>query len=335
MDREFQTVTRADVARHAGVSETIVSYVLNNNRYVKKEKRLAVEQAVKELNYRPNNIARALKGKKSNHIIFIADKISNEHFGNIIDEMGKHAYDQGYLISLCGNRNSDEFISQIISRQVDGIVISSVSFSEKYIEQLASVKIPIVLLMNREYKNIPKGVATIDTGLYEGARMAVKNLAEHGRKHILYIDRISGHNNFSSMSDFRYRGYVDQMRELGLELSKESIITGCASETETFDAVQKAVRGGKVDGVFARNDMIACVAMSAVAQLGLRVPQDISIMGFDNSNLSRFIRPKLSTVEIQRSEIGRLTIAMLSQMIMGEMPDNEKLNTVLIQRESC
>ena len=93
MAENRERVTRADVAKMAGVSETIVSYVINNNRYVAMEKRKRVEEAVRALNYRPNNIARALKGKHSNQILFIADHITNEYFASIVSEMDKYAYD--------------------------------------------------------------------------------------------------------------------------------------------------------------------------------------------------------------------------------------------------
>ena len=135
MGEKKERVTRADVAELAGVSETIVSYVMNNNRYVAKDKRERVEEAVRLLNYRPNNVARALKGKPSNQILFIADHITNEYFASIVNEMDQYAYDAGYLISLCGNRNTQEFVSQVISRQYDGIIISSGSFQADYVEQ--------------------------------------------------------------------------------------------------------------------------------------------------------------------------------------------------------
>ena len=130
METSRERVTRADVAKAAGVSETIVSYVVNNNRYVAKEKRQRVEEAIRALNYRPNNMARALKGKKSNQILFIADHITNEYFSSIVSAMDQYAYEAGYLISLCANRNTPEFVSQVISRQYDGIIVSSASFPE-------------------------------------------------------------------------------------------------------------------------------------------------------------------------------------------------------------
>ena len=105
MGQKSTRVTRKDIAREAGVSETIVSYVMNNNRYVDKEKKKRVLEAVSRLGYRPNPIARALKGKKLNHIIFITDQIT-EHFSLLLGELEKNAYDLGYIISLCESRNT-------------------------------------------------------------------------------------------------------------------------------------------------------------------------------------------------------------------------------------
>ena len=205
-----QAVTRKDVARRAGVSETIVSYVLNNNRYVEKGKRERVLQAVKELNYQPNRIARALKGKKTNHIVFIADNISTEHFSQLIDVMDYHAYSKGYLISLIANRNDDDFVSQVISRQCDGIIVSSLSIPESYLHQFVAAGLAVVVLQNRNYQDLT-GAAVIHTGLYNGAREGVRFLAGQGRRHILYVDRFSTHGHFSGRGDYRLHGYYDEM----------------------------------------------------------------------------------------------------------------------------
>ena len=125
MDQKRSPVTRKDIALEAGVSETIVSYVMNNNRYVDKEKRKRVLEAVEKLGYRPNPIARALKGKRMNHILFITDQLISEHFSLLLSELEKNAYDLGYIISLCGNRNTRQFVDDIIGRCYDGGIISS------------------------------------------------------------------------------------------------------------------------------------------------------------------------------------------------------------------
>lgn len=325
-------VTRKDVAQRAGVSETIVSYVLNNNRYVDKNKRERVLQAVKELNYHPNSIARALKGKKTNHIVFIADNISTEHFSQLIAVMDHYAYNKGYLISLISNRNDDDFVEQIISRQCDGIIVSSLSLPEAYIRRFADVGIAVVVLQNRDYKDL-SGMAVIKTGLYGGARDGVSYLAEQGRKHIIYVDRFSGRGHFSDRSDYRLLGYFDEMESRGLPTH---VITGCTDPASTARAVAEYCRDNPVDAILGRSDKVACIALQAVMDMGRRVPEDIAVVGFDNSSLSQYLRPTMTTIEIERDAIGKAAVTMLDQMLNGGgVPEPQQFQTRLIRRESA
>ena len=268
MAKEFRQVTRKDVALLAGVSETVVSYVINNNRYVDKEKRRRVEEAIRELNYRPNTIARALKGKSTNHIVFIADQIITEHFSLLVSELDKHAYDLGYMVSLCSNRNSQKFVNDIISRRYDGIIISSISFPNEYIQQLIDARIPVVLLANRDYSEI-RGAGLIHNGLYNGAKAVVRYLAEKGRRNIIYIDRFSKRGHFSDNNDLRYRGFVEEMQTLDLSPDPARlVITGCADPQEITAAVERYLKEHPVDAIFGRNDKVACIAMQAAQKMG-------------------------------------------------------------------
>lgn len=335
MNQNGERITRADVARKAGVSETIVSYVMNNNRYVAKEKRTRVEAAIAELNYRPNNVARALKGKRSNQILFIADQITNEYFSRIVSEMDKYAYEAGYLISLCANRNTPEFISQVISRQYDGIIISSTSFPTEYVFNFSNAGIPVVLFKHRRRENLPDNVAVLASGLYTGARACVKHLVSKGKKHIIYIDRISKKGNRSTIEDLRLSGFVDEMKDNGFLVDEQSIVAGCHNEEELTQAVTKRLKeGSPVDGIYGRNDMVACIAMHAAIDLGYRVPEDIGVIGFDNTSISRFCSPSLTTMEMQREEISKTAISMILDMVNGKKPDNAEFETRLIERES-
>ena len=335
MVKEFRQVTRKDVARLAGVSETVVSYVINNNRYVDQEKRRRVEEAIRELNYRPNTIARALKGKSTNHIVFIADQIITEHFSLLISELDKHAYDLGYMISLCSNRNSQKFISDIISRRYDGIIISSISFPSEYIQQLIDARIPVVLLANRDYSEI-RGAGLIHNGLYEGAKAVVRYLAEKGRRNIIYIDRYSRRGHFSDYNDLRYRGFIEEMEALGLSRDPAGqVIAGCADPGEVAGAVTAYLEQHPVDAIFGRNDKVACIAMQAAQQLGRRVPEDIAVAGFDNSTMSQYTSPPITSMEIQREGIAKSAVEMLRQMIdQGEIPQPVTYSTRLIERAS-
>jgi len=335
MAESYKCPTRADVARLAGVSVTVVSYVINNNRYVDKLKRERVEAAIRELNYRPNSIARVLKGKNSNHIVFIADEISNEHFSFLVSEMEQHAYKRGYIISLCRNRNTAEFVSEIISRQYDGIVISSISITEAFVKKFLAAQIPVVLLVNRDYSEM-ENTGRIDTGLYLGARECVRHLISRGHRNILYLDRFSEHGNFSTLQDLRLRGFTEQMQESSLSFSEQNIITGCHNEEEVARKIRERIQGGfKADAIFGRNDRLACIGMQAVQHLGYCVPKDISVIGFDNSRLSQYTMPTLSTVEMQRREIGHAAIDMIHQMVETKtIPQPMYFSTRLIVRES-
>ena len=335
MNQNGERVTRADVAKLAGVSETIVSYVINNNRYVAKEKRVRVEEAISALNYRPNNVARALKGKHSNQILFIADQITNEYFSRIVSEMDKYAYEAGYLISLCANRNTPEFVSQVISRQYDGIIISSTSFPTEYVTELDNAGIPVVMFKHRRRQELPERVAVLASGLYTGARDCVSHLAETGRKNIIYIDRISRRGNRSTEDDLRLSGFMDEMKARGFEVNEYSTVAGCHNEEELMKAVAKSLKDGpKVDGMFGRNDMVACIAMNAAMSLGYQVPKDLGVIGFDNSSISQFCSPRLTTMEMQREEISRTAIQMIMDMVDGRRPENAEFCTNLIVRES-
>lgn len=335
MAENKERVTRADVAKMAGVSETVVSYVINNNRYVAMDKRKRVEEAVRALNYRPNNIARALKGKQSNQILFIADHITNEYFVSIVSEMDKYAYNSGYLISLCANRNTEEFVSQVISRQYDGIIVSSASFPAEYVEQFTQAGIPVVVFRRLRHQKTIEQVAYLETGLYTGARSAVSHLIEKGCQNIVYIDRISARGHISPPDDMRFGGFVDEMEANGFLVGPENIICGCRSREELEEDVKRRLRtGSQVDGIFGRNDMIACIAMTAASQIGFKVPEEIKVIGFDDSSISRFCSPKLSTVSLRKAEIAKTAIDMLTQMIGGSQPENVDFDTTLIERDS-
>ncbi|MBW7572364.1 LacI family DNA-binding transcriptional regulator [Caproiciproducens faecalis] len=333
MEEPFKCATRADVAKRAGVSETIVSYVLNNNRYVDKDKRERVLKAVKELHYTPNNIARALKGKNSNHIIFIADRINNEYFNQLTFEMDKYAYEKGWLLSLCSNRNQPDFVRQIIGRRFDGIVISSISIPESFEQEFVDAGIPVVVLQNRASNNLT-GAAFIGPGLYHGARDVVRYLYDRGRRNILYIDRISTHNHYSTLSDSRLRGFITEMEACGLQ-HEGHVITGCTSPEEVQEKLGAYLLEHPVDAVFGRNDQIACYAMKKILSTGRRVPDDVAVVGYDNSSICQIVTPTLTTMEAQKGMIAKVAIDMIYQMqTQGTLPDPVHFPAKMIVRES-
>lgn len=333
MAKTLHTPTRKDVAQLAGVSETIVSYVINDNRYVSEDKRRRVQAAVAQLNYRPNSIARALKGKGNSHILFIADNIANEYFGRLVREIDAVAYDKGYLVSLMGVRNNHEFISRILSRQVDAVIISSASLEDRYIQELIDAGLPVVLLMTRDYATITGNVARIYTGIESGIMAAVRCLVDSGCRHLVHVDRVSASGHFSNRQDLRYRGFCNQMESLGLPLSADSFISHCATYEELHDAVMARIRSGMpVDGFVCRNDHLACTVLSAVQACGKRVPEDITVVGFDNSSMSTAVQPPLTTLELERTQIAAAALELIDGMIHGQTPGECHFVSRLIPR---
>lgn len=322
MTKSTKRVTRADVAQRAQVSETIVSYVLNNNRYVDKDKRLRVLKAVQELNYRPNNIARALKGMRSNNILFIVDNPANERLSALMGQMDRYAYEKGQLISLCATRDDPGFVQLILSRQFDGIIISSMSMQDTHIQQLVDAGVPTVLLLTREYRGV-HGAGTIGTGLYHGARNAVKYFYEQGRRDIVYIDRTSQKNHFATLDeDNRLRGYTTQMEALGLPWQGR-IITGCKTEEEIQQKLEQLMQTQPIDAILGRNDRMACAGMRKIQQMGLRVPQDVAVIGFDDSSISRFVTPQITSFQMPDEELARAAIDLLEDMMEGKEPPKD------------
>ena len=332
----LRTITRKDIAIEAGVTETIVSYVINGNRYVKEEKRKKVEEAIARLNYRPNSMARALKGKKSNHILFIADDIKGEYFGKLISEIDDLAYKEDYFITLCADHQDEDFVNRIYSKFFDGIVIGSASFPLHNIQRLIDANIPIVLLEIRDYSSINGVYGLINTGLYEGSRSSVRTLYERGRRRLLFLDRVSASGNWSSMDDWRLKGFTDQCKAYQLE---PMVISGCRTEDELSAKIIDLLGSGNVpDGVFGRNDQIALVGMQACQKMGFNVLADISVIGFDNTRLCRFSSPTLSSVEIGQSEVARSVMEMMMSLIDNRLSFGKRLEvylgTKLVMRES-
>jgi DNA-binding LacI/PurR family transcriptional regulator len=336
----LRTITRADIAKEAEVSETIVSYVINGNRYVNSEKRKRVEQAIAKLKYRPNALARALKGKKLNHLLFVADDIQGDYFSKLIGEIDGFAYEENYFISLCADHMDEDFVDRIYSRFFDGIIIGSANFPLHNIQRLVNTTIPIVLLEVRDYSSITGVYGLINTGLYQGARACVRSLHERGRRNLLYLDKLNKDGSRSDLSDWRLKGFYDQMEEYGLPVSERNVIAGCRSDDELVAALEQRVRhdGFVPDGIFGRNDYMALLGMEAAKGLGYDVPTDISIIGFDNSRFCRFSTPTLSSVEIQQKEIGRaimkMMIALIDRRDSFSTRIEEHLETRLVLRSS-
>ena len=323
----MKSVTRKDIAREAGVSETIVSYVINGNRYVDAEKKKRVLAAVEKLGYRPSPIARALKGKTSNHVLFIADDMMSEYFGIIIGEMEKRLSGKGYMISLSVDKGDPSFVKKVLDWNFDGVIVGSRTMDQRSIQTLISSSIPTVLLAINEYPVFEGRYGVIYTGLKGGAIDAVSAMKKIGRKKIVYIDSLS--EKYVLPTDYRYQGYCQVVQE-------PLVISGVPTQEALEIKVRDLYRKEHFDGILARTDSVALYAIRALKDLGVKVPDDVSVVGFNNSKMCEYTSPTLSSVRIRQDLIAESALnLMLELRNEGDVQVlRSELKTELIKRES-
>ncbi|MBK5201253.1 MAG: LacI family DNA-binding transcriptional regulator [Spirochaetaceae bacterium] len=341
MVEKIRRVSRADVAKMAGVSPTIVSYVVNDNRYVDADKKRRVHEAMNELGYRPNVIARALKGKHSHLILFIVDDLLSDHFGRINKQMNAWAIEHDYFICLCESRNDDDFISQIFQSYFDGVIIGSSTFKVEYLQKVINTNIPVVLFEMKNYSSLEGTFALINSGLYNGAITCCQELLNKKREHIIYVDSfIEAGRKANYCDDFRYSGFVDELKANNKYNDRSfRLITDCENEENLINKINALLDSGfAIDGVFGRTDYVAVQAMYALINRNFKIPYDCSVIGVNNSKSTNYTNPKLSSLDIDREGIGFSATNILSRMFSNEELLKEDLHiglsTKLIIRES-
>ncbi len=323
----LKKATRADVAREAGVTETIVSYVVNDNRYVRSDKRKRVLDAIEKLGYVPSPQARAIIGMGSRTILLMASNIDSPHFRSLLMEFQTLTAKEGLHVSLCRYRDDRMFIRDIISWNYDGILIGSTIIKENDINNLISHGIPVVILEMKHFEGINGRYAIINTGLYKGTQMAMNAFKERGRSRIAFAGTIG--QNLSG-SDYRLQGYLENC------IGEPIVIDGAQDNDQMASLVVSKWKESGFDALLCRTDVTACVAMKALRDSGARIPEDISVIGFDNTLISQISIPTLTTVKIRRDLIAEYALRFMKELRKNtiEVPEKIVLEPELIIRES-
>jgi DNA-binding LacI/PurR family transcriptional regulator len=316
-------VTRKDVARFAGVSNTTVSRVLNNNGYVSPESRERVEAAIKELGYTPNLIARGLKTKKSGQLLFCASEFSNPFYMEVYEGMEQYAKQFGYTIVV-----ASYFDQAIISqRQFDGVILSNVDMEKE--QEFLSLDTPLII---NNYTPNSYRLTSIKINIEQGAYKAMNHLYSMGHREIAFI------TNIASDDEQRLRGYKNFLEDNGIPVNPDYIFVNTDPSSpyeQGFNAATQLIKSLKsVTAVFAFNDAMAIGAISAFGQNNISVPRDISVIGFDDILQARFSTPALTTMKIPKYELGVESIKMLIRKIEGEPVHSFTLDSELIMRDS-
>ena len=306
-------VTIYDVAHVADVSLATVSRVLNNPEKVKPKTRERVLAAINELGYRPNAIARGLASRRSTNVGLIVPTCSRASVSEMIDGVADIADKYRYSVFLNVTHNENDIATNVwqnmIASQVDGVLMMADKISEEEIERLANDTVPTVLLSVKDLEGrLPAVLIDYELAAYE----ATKKLIENGNKDIAFITS----NSHYAMNDLKEQGYRRAIEEAGLEPR----ILGLYNKFEnSLDSFKDFFANNQApDAALAVRDSVAVMFMNAAIEHGISVPDELEIIGFQNTKYAIMSRPQLSTINIPTYDIGAVAMRLLTKLMKEE-----------------
>lgn len=326
-------ITIKDIAKKANVSATTVSRVINNKPDVSESTKKKIQKLIKENNYKPNDIARGLVLKKTKTIGLIVPDISNPFFPEIIKGVEHETKDAGYSVIICDTDNQikqeKSSIDLLLSKQVDGIIMSLSNDSVRDLKSLKESKLSIVQL-DRNIPELSYPMVSVDNKL--SAYKATKHLIALGHTE---IGHVTGELHTKPAQD-RLEGYKKALKDSNLSCNKDLIIEGKYSKKSGYEAMVKMIKNKMPTAVFFANDLMALGAYEALDEYNIKIPDDISIIGHDDIDVSSLIQPKLTTMRQPKNELGKIAAEILIGLIENNNTASEDviLNTELVNRQS-
>ena len=335
VNQTVSNVTIVDVAREAGVSYSTVSRVVNNFKYIKPETRDRVEAAMDKLGYVANLNARSLAGGRSHVVGMLIYELDTSYHVEIVRgvdaEITTSEYDLMLSTTHKRKRRESTYVTQLTQGLVDGLLLVLPRNLEGYLEDLVRQRVPYVLI---DHPGIDNKSNTITVTNWQGAYDATQYLIELGHCRIGFV---TGFIEVASAQD-RLAGYQTAIRDNGLFVDPELICKGDFLEDSGYEAAKKFLSLTKPPtAIFASSDVSAFGAMRAIDEAGYRVPQDISVVGFDDVPEASYLRPGLTTVRQPLREMGELATRILVARIEDPLlpPEQVELPTRLIIRDTC
>lgn len=322
----YEAVTIKDIAKTLGISTSTVSRALRDSYEISPETKQLVLDCAEKLNYRPNPIALSLKEKRSRSIGVVVCEIANSFFSQVINGIESIAYDRGYNVIISQSRESYERevidLQYLASRSVDGLLItlSTETSDLQHLKGLHERGLPIVLF-DRITDEINTHKVIVDN--FQGAFDATEHLIQNGHKNIAAITN----SEFLSITHERLSGYKEALIRNGLEV-KESFIQPCFYGGMIFDEIDEAInkllsQRVKPDAIFTTSDKLTTGCLKSFKRRGIKVPDDISLVGFSNSDLAELIDPPLTIVRQPAYDMGKDATELLLQLIESKRPTKE------------
>lgn len=318
--------TIKDVALRAGVSVTTVSHVVNDTRHVSAKGRERVEQAIRELGYVPNAMARSLKSNTTSTLGMLIPNSSNPYFAEIVRIVEDRCFGAGYTLVLCNTddepRRQSVYLQVLAERRIDGLIVVSTGAGDddSLVTQLHGLRIPTVLV-DREISD--PACDLVETAHMQGGLLAVRHLLSLGHKRIACIGGPVG----VMPSEQRIEGWRMALAEAGAPPHADALLwRGGFTSQGGYEAMHAILRTEQApSAVFVCNDLMAIGALRAAHESGVHVPDDLSIVGFDDIELSAYTSPPLTTVAQPKERIGALAVDMLLERVGGKRRDARKV----------
>ncbi len=334
----MRKVSIRDVAREAGVSIATVSYVLNriSTQTISEDTQQKVRAAAARLGYVPNLNARSLTSRRTNLIGVVIPQtepgrefmFDNPFYGALLSSLEYNARKSGYHLLLTGPRSGQSYIGIARNRGVDGIVIVG-SYPTESLDELHQLSIPVVLV-DTYVKD--EAFHTIGIDDRRGGRMAVEYLLSQGHRGIAFL---SGDISEHGVMRQRWLGYREALEAAGLPVNERRVVTGEVSFRFGLDAAGRLAAEGGISAVFAAADILGVGLVKGLRQAGKRVPEDLSVIGFDNLDLARMCDPSLTTISQDIAAKGEAAVRAILDANSGRAEKQERIFPVeLVVRES-
>ncbi len=333
-------VTIKDIARRFRCSPSTVSRALNDHPAINEDTRKNIQEYAREVGYQRNELSISLLNKKSDTLGVVVPTVSAYYESAMMEGLHSVLQPLGYTLNICVTNESymleKEHINKLLSNRVEGIFLSVSqetydSGHYKHLEAVISRKIPLIFI-DREYEGITADRVMVDD--YHGAYSAVEHLVQMGCKRIAHLRGPQG----LTVSELRLRGYLDCLAANNMQIDEDLIMgTNFKVESAIVPTIRLFGLSDRPDGIFGVNDQVTIGAMRVAIDKGLKIPQDVAFVGFDNSPIAAYISPSLTTVSRPGRKIGEEA----SRLFLGQAlrnpdskPENLVLPSELVIRES-
>lgn len=325
-------ITIKDVARSAGVSHTTVSRALRGDTRITPDTTERILQLADEMGYVPNSIAQSLNSQRTFTIGMLVTTVADPVVMDIVEGAEPIAQQHGYCLFLSTSRNDPQreisMVETFQQRRVDGIIVAASRIGDGYRSALERIQVPLVLMTSQE---VHETNLTVDTDSFAGARLAVEHLLRLGHRQIGYI----GAADRPRTNERRMSGYRTTIEETGIEIDPNWVAVPAAEDDiqRGWLGLEQCLAAGTT-AIFCHNDQIAIGILNACYHKEISIPDELSIVGFDDVRAASYVNPALTTVRQPLQEIGKEAMQMVLGLINQELVEAKLLDCELVMRAS-